>query len=153
MSAPRAVAGSVLSALLLAACAEGHGVMRTYAGPKLPDVEVAKIGGTFMFYGLGAHAVLLEAIDDRRVTEGDLEVLPGQHTVAVKYQAATLNVSFSGTSPCFVTFDAQPGHSYIADGEADSTTWRCWIEDVQTKQRTDGTFSPPPGWTTDLWSK
>src|SRR5512143_2824314 len=120
--------------------------MRTDAGPKLPDHEVAKIGGTFKFLGLGAHTVLLQAIDDVPVTEGDVEVLPGLHTVSVIYSSAVLNTEFHGVAPCFISFRAEAGNSYIANGDASYETWRCWIDDTQTQERTSGTFIRPADW-------
>lgn len=131
---------------LIAACAEGSGVMRTYTGPKRPDADIAKVGGTFVFYGLGAHTVTLHEIDGTRVTEGDLEVLPGTHTVSVKYESAVATTAWHGISLCYVTFQADAGHTYIANGDASSESWRCWIEDKQTQQRISGTFARPQAW-------
>lgn len=123
--------------------------MRTYSGPKLADQEVAKIGGTFKFYGLGAHTVLLHEVDGVPVTEGDLEVLPGAHTVSTTYSSAVITTEFRGVAPCYVTFQAEAGHTYIANGAANDDTWQCWIEDTGTRQRVSGNFTRPPDWKPD----
>ncbi len=120
-------------------------VMQAYPGPRLPPEQIARIEDSFSEWVFWARAVSLESLDGRCVTTRNLEVLPGSHVVGVTYMSAKVVVISMSQSPCFVTFNAEPGHTYQVDGE-DSLLkkgWHCWIEDVRTKKRTDGVPKPP----------
>jgi hypothetical protein len=136
----------VLFGAWLASCS----VMQAYPGPKLPPEQVARVHGTFRFWGIGAKTVELKSIDDTPVKSGafgagDVEVVPGRHTVSAEYFRDVLNLVQSSRAPCFITWDAEAGHTYRVNGEL-GHTWHCWIEDTGTYQRIDGTFSPPSEW-------
>jgi hypothetical protein len=136
-------------------CPARYGVMQVYPGPPLPPEQIAKIGGTFIF--LPAKAVRLKTIDGASVTEGDLEVMPGEHTVSVRFEWRPSGVTLVSAEQCYITFQAEAGHVYVvgADPSMNKETWRCWIEDVHTKQHTIGDFRVPNGdqlKTCTLWS-
>jgi hypothetical protein len=117
---------------------------------------VARIDGTDTFYGLGGSTILVrtidgvETLDDAEVKDwdyaGDLELLPGEHTITASYELNIMNTIRRSVSPCFITFRADAGRSYVVNGTSfpSGKNWSCWIEDTQTGERTNGMF-PAPG--------
>lgn len=138
--------------LLLCVGLAGCSTTQVYPGPKLPPEQVAHLNGTHTFYVLGGSTILVTSIDgqeelaDAKVQDhdyvGDLELLPGVHTITVSYELDILAKPRRSVAPCVITFRAEAGHSYIVDGTSlpKGEVWRCWIEDAQTNERTDGTF-------------
>lgn len=152
MTSGRHVAIAVLLAVAIIGCPARYGVMQIYPGPPLPPEQIAKIGGTFNvgwpFSFDRTKIARPKTIDGTAVTEGDLEVLPGEHTVSVRFEWHPQNSGILvSAEQCFVTFQAEAGHAYVVGGDPsmDQETWRCWIEDVQSKQRTMGDFRVPNG--------
>jgi hypothetical protein len=138
--------------LLLFLCLAACSTTQVYPGPKLPAEQVSRIDGTETFYGLGGSTVLLktidgvEGLDDGAVKDwdyaGDLELLPGDHTISASYELNIMNTIRYSVAPCTITFRAEPGHSYAVNGTSfpSGEVWSCWIEDTQTAERTEGTF-------------
>lgn len=112
--------------------------MRAYPGPKRPDAEIATIESDTAMYGFWGWSIRVVQVDGVDVGELDsaVEVLPGEHTVAITYFSDTAGMMMIGRHPCFVTFQAVPGRRYRVSGEASlsDNDWRGWIED-----RTSGT--------------
>lgn len=102
--------------------------MQAYSGPKLPPDKVATIRrSTFskiVFGMLGARAA------------ESFEVLPDDHTIWVWFRDDFLISEHS----CKITFMAKAGHTYEVYGESERRTWHCWVEDMDTAQRTEGIF-------------
>lgn len=112
-------------------------VHRLYEGPALPKSEVATIWaksgvsikqvGT---WGVGTVSGRREAI----------ELLPGRHTVRVRYLAVGV---FSGrvTRSMWdkaLTFDAEAGHEYVVHANREGDQWHPWIVDEETGRVVSG---------------
>src|SRR5262245_13769434 len=82
-------------ALSAAALLSGCATTQVYPGAKLSAEHVARVDGTIIFFGVGETTVLIKSIDgverlnDADVKDwdyvGDLELLPGEHTLGVQY--------------------------------------------------------------------
>jgi hypothetical protein len=119
--------------------------MQAYDGPKLPPDKVATIMSTFDEGFNSSRAVAVRALDGAPVPEPAraVEVLPGWHTMGVTYEDWEGRRRRRGTGGCYLALTAEAGHVYRANGEPIGwNTWHCWVEDTNTKQRTEGRTTP-----------
>lgn len=120
--------------------------MRAYPGAKRPDAEVAIVKNDFAIYGFWGWSIKVVQVDGVDVGEldGAVEVLPGQHTIAITYFSDTAGMMLHGRHPCFVTFQAVAGHRYqvSGDGSLSDSRWRGWIEDLTTGAKLDCVHGP-----------
>src|SRR6185437_6827846 len=81
------------------------------------------------------------------VNATSIEVLPGPHTIAVTYFSSAGRLGKRSKFPCHITFQAEPGHTYYANGLSYGLSWSCWVEDPQTGRRVNS--APSAGSTSD----
>lgn len=112
-----------------------------YPGPRLPAAQVAQIASNEDFYVFADKFVRIVSVDGNKC-DLDVEVLPGRHLVGLAYDGAAANVAVASLRPCYVPLQAEAGHRYKVYGESSywKRSWRCWITDVATGQRTEGLF-------------
>jgi len=130
----------------LACYLSGCSVTQGYPGPRRPRDEVARISRTLHFWLFAAKIIELRTIDGEWVKGGEIEVLPGIHTVAVSYFSDVANFVQWSNELCSITLDMKAGHSYQANGEflLTENAWHCWVEDAETGERVEGVFYPRP---------
>ena len=140
--------GIMVVALAFFAQTAGAAAAKGYAGPLRPADETAVVRS-------GAYTELVSS-DGTKVPGLSVAVLPGEHTIVMKPSYPTDNYEFMGAYFFYslvngsVTFNAEPGHEYVAyvstaAGSAkgydeDSPTgtgfaWVGYIEDKTAHQR------------------
>src|SRR5262249_9379173 len=117
--------------------------------PRLPPDKVATIKPTR--FSANVSIVVLDgaSVDatSTSVSSTSLEVLPGPHTIGVWYASGGGGFVKRSIRPCYITFQAEPGHTYYAHGLSFGLDWSCWLEDSQGGRRV--TSAPHAGPTSD----
>jgi len=133
--------------LALASCA---GTRKGYPGPALPSNETAIIK-------TGAYARMLKC-DDQAIGPSQLKVavLPGKHTVEIGFlRRVRANRILYSRLTGSVTFQAEAGHTYVADAElviekkwlglaGGEYDWQGYVKDQGTGQTIARTLEPLP---------
>jgi len=113
----------------LAVCGLAGCAVQTYAGPRRPTQQVARIE---------TDGTRLTSVDDWRAERIDrqLEVLPGPHALGVKLSddhrqsaMAADGYHYFSRYALFVCFVARPGHTYLTRPAYSGRTWRPEIVD------------------------
>lgn len=125
--------------MVAAGCVVIQPAVKHYDGPSLQPSQVATLQSYSNFYGLGGKAITIVTIDGRHAPEC-ADVLPGRYVIGMIYDAMAGSATISGRAPCFVTLDAEAGHTYRTGGSTSGSSWDCWIEDLATSTRTAGVF-------------
>jgi len=119
----------VLFSWLIISCA----TVKTYEGEELPSEEVAIIKSNY--WGRLTGGIVVREIDGKDVgfNPGDVQVLPGMHTVKIR---VTHSYGYLGTTLASgtVTLNAEAGHAYKVDGITSGfgrSIW-VWIVDEET---------------------
>ncbi|MFC1884931.1 hypothetical protein ACFL2O_09175 [Thermodesulfobacteriota bacterium] len=114
---------------------------RNYNGNLLPINKVAFLTYKDPFF----HFTWIESVDGVVVNRfaNLFEILPGNHTIGVKWSTSTTSKSYYSEWPQYITFNARPGHTYIVVPNADIRlrTWNPQIMDITyelgTSERSD----------------
>lgn len=64
------------------------------------------------------------------IKKAHVEILPGQHSVVVVYNAIRAHRTLVSESPVTLDFEAQAGHVYIVKARAGYQRWTTWIQDI-----------------------
>lgn len=134
MKTPRSVGVVLLVALAASACAG----MKFYVEPDVPSEQIALIEAPQQLVGTRLY---IRSADGERLSLGGeprVKVLPGVHTLEVRYEFHWLGAVRYG-QPISLSMNAEAGRRYRVEG-AETGGGRCmaWIVDTATNEVVGG---------------
>ena len=121
--------------------------VRAYQGDVRSSSEVAIVHYDFRYYGFITRRVNVVSVDGEELSRFGrfkLELLPGIHTLAVRYRQYNFGFVRESKTPCWITFSARAGREYYINSETVKDRVVVWLEDKETGERTT-CFSKQPG--------
>ncbi len=107
---------SIFAAFILAILTSGcvGAKVRTYSGAELQRSEVAVIKGKWYLTPLYYQSFEIYAVDDKKTSSTQVEVLPGWHELEIiNYTFSFIAIAPGGPCPCIrVAFNCEAGHEY-----------------------------------------
>ena len=127
------IAITCIGAALLASCAGP--VYKLYEGPNLQPNEIAVLKNSPGWSGLSVYVDSIDGITRSNdefygsMWDGSfrVELLPGEHTVSVRYTSDYYSVQNKD-----ITFHAEAGKIYTVKASIDSAAmkWTAWVEEI-----------------------
>lgn len=130
----------LLTMLVMVGCGPQLQLRKMYEAPTLPEDRIA-------FLAYGRRTIWIVSLDGNKGIRfrGSyiMELLPGTHSVSVKFSEARGHTKIWSPKPINLTFDAKAGHIYAIEYATDVSIlspgvlasggyWNAWIEDVTT---------------------